>query len=46
MIEKFRPMGLMFKRNSGDILEIGPKFFWYNKRQEENTTSEIMRFGK
>ena len=43
--EKFRPMGPMFKRNAGDIQEISPKYFWYNKR-EENPASEIMRFGK
>ena len=43
---KFRPMGPMFKRNAGDIPEMNPKYFWYNKREEENPASEIMRFGK
>ena len=43
--EKFRPMGPMFKRNAGDIPEMNPKYFWYNKR-EENPASDIMRFLK
>ena len=43
---KFRPMGPMLKRNAGDMPEMNPKYFWYNKREEENPASEIMRFGK